>query len=127
MQLPVTNSEVAWYAFGSRPGDRTGTTVMAAHGDTRAWGLGPFARLRQLHRGATIAVTDADSHTRHYVVTAVDDVQKSKIVLDQLFRRDGAARAQSPYLRWAVPPANRISGQHRRDGHTGLSSPRRGH
>ena len=89
MQLPETNTEVAWYAFGSRPGEPTGTTVMAAHVDTRAEGLGPFARLRELHRGDTIAVTDSNGRTRRYTVRAVDDVRKSRIALDQLFRRDG--------------------------------------
>lgn len=89
MQLPETNTEVAWYAFGSRPGERAGTTVMAAHVDTRAEGLGPFYRLRDLRGGATIAIKDANGRTRRYSVTAVDDVQKSRIALDQLFRRDG--------------------------------------
>ena len=89
MQLPETNREVAWYAFGSRPGDPSGTTVLAAHVDTRAEGLGPFARLRQLDRGDDIALTDVRGRTRHYTVTEVEDVKKSEIGLDQLFRRDG--------------------------------------
>lgn len=89
MQLPETNREVAWYSFGSRPGDPAGTTVMAAHVDTRAEGLGPFARLRTLNRGDTIDVVDADGKTHSYTVTAVEDVKKSVISLDQLFRVDG--------------------------------------
>ena len=89
MQLPESNREVAWYAFGSRPGDPSGTTVLAAHVDTRAEGLGPFARLRQLDRGDDIALTDVRGRTRHYTVTHVEDVKKSEIGLDQLFRRDG--------------------------------------
>ncbi len=89
MQLPETNQEVAWYAFGSRPGDPTGTTVMAAHVDTRAEGLGPFARLRRLHPRDQLEVVDAAGRTHAYTVTAVDDVKKSDIALDQLFRLDG--------------------------------------
>ncbi len=89
MQLPESNREVAWYGYGSRPGDPEGTTVLAAHVDTRAEGLGPFARLRELRRGAALSVTDADGRTRAYTVTSVEDVPKSKIPLDQLFRQDG--------------------------------------
>ncbi|WP_375424116.1 class F sortase [uncultured Friedmanniella sp.] len=89
MQLPETNREVAWYRYGSRPGDPAGTTVLAAHVDTRTEGLGPFARLRQLRRGAGLAVTDATGRTRRYTVTSVADVPKSRIPLDQLFRTDG--------------------------------------
>lgn len=89
MQLPETNRQVAWYGYGSRPGDPAGTTVLAAHVDTRTEGLGPFARLRELRRGASLAVTDTDGRTRRYTVTSVDDVPKSRIPLDQLFRTDG--------------------------------------
>lgn len=89
MQLPETNREVAWYSFGARPGDSGGTTVMAAHVDTRAEGLGPFARLRTLNKGDEIQVTDTDGRTQSYTVTGVDDVKKSDIALDQLFRLDG--------------------------------------
>lgn len=89
MELPETNRAVAWYGFGSRPGDPVGTTVLAAHVDTRSEGLGPFVRLRELRRGAELAVTDASGSTRRYLVTAVDDVPKSQVSVDQLFRRDG--------------------------------------
>jgi len=104
MQLPETNEEVAWYAFGARPGDPVGTTVMAAHVDTRAEGLGPFSRLRRLDRGDDIQVTDAAGRAHRYRVTTVDDVKKSKISLDQLFRRDGSPQLKvltcgGPYSR----------------------------
>ena len=45
MLLPETVNEVAWYAYSARPGDRSGTSVLAAHVDTVADGLGPFAAL----------------------------------------------------------------------------------
>lgn len=89
MQLPETNREVAWYGYGARPGDPSGTTVMAAHVDTRAEGLGPFAGLRELRRGAELTVSDAAGRSHRYRVTSVDDVPKSRIPLDQLFRLDG--------------------------------------
>lgn len=90
MELPGSNRDVAWYGFGSRPGDRTGTTVLAAHVDTRAEGLGPFARLRTMDRGDEITITDSAGRAHSYTVTAVDDVKKSEVEVDQLFRLDGA-------------------------------------
>jgi len=89
MQLPESNRDVAWYEFGSRPGDRAGTTVMAAHVDTLAEGLGPFARLRDLDRGDKLEITDSAGRSHSYEVTDVDDVKKSAVELDQLFRLDG--------------------------------------
>lgn len=89
MELPDTVREVGWYEYGPRPGDREGTTVLAAHVDTRADGLGPFARLRELRRGDDLTVTDARGRERRYEVTAVDDVEKADLAMDQLFRRDG--------------------------------------
>lgn len=89
MQLPETNREVAWYPFSSRPGDPAGTTVLAAHVDTRTEGLGPFAQLRRLDRGDRLEVTDARGRPHRYAVVSVDDVKKSELSLDRLFRRDG--------------------------------------
>ena len=89
MLLPETVREVAWYAFSARPGDRAGTTVLAAHVDTVADGLGPFANLRDLDEGDELTVTDADDRVRRYAVTAVEKVAKAEVPLDHVFRRDG--------------------------------------
>lgn len=90
MELPRTVQEVGWYSYGPRPGDREGTTVLAGHVDTRADGLGPFVRLRDLRRGDELILTDARGRDRRYLVTAVEDVEKSELALERLFRRDGA-------------------------------------
>lgn len=89
MLLPATVNQVAWYAYSARPGDTAGTTVLAAHVDTAADGLGPFARLRDLRAGDDLAVTDAADRVRRYVVTSVAKVDKSKVPLDLVFRREG--------------------------------------
>lgn len=89
MELPGTVREVGWYSYGPRPGDPAGTTVLAAHVDTRADGLGPFVRLGDLRRDDDLTVTDARGRDRRYVVTAVADVEKADLAMDQLFRRDG--------------------------------------
>ena len=91
MELPRTVREVAWYSYGARPGDPAGTTVLAAHVDTRADGLGPFARLRQLDEGDDLVVTDRDGRERRYRVTDVAEVPKAEVPLDRVFRRDGPA------------------------------------
>jgi LPXTG-site transpeptidase (sortase) family protein len=88
MRLPETVREVAWYEYSARPGGRSGTTVLAAHVDTLADGLGPFARLRELDEGDALAV-EVEGRTRRYVVTGVEKVAKSEVPLDQVFRRDG--------------------------------------
>ena len=89
MQLPGTVDEVAWYAYSARPGDRAGTTVLAAHVDTLEDGLGPFANLRDLDEGDEFRVADTDGGVHRYAVTAVEKVAKAEIPLDQVFRRDG--------------------------------------
>nr|WP_294695044.1 class F sortase [uncultured Friedmanniella sp.] len=91
MRLPETVHEVAWYEFSAPPGQSRGTTVLAAHVDTVADGLGPFAKLRDLRRGNELTVTDAAGKLRRYTVTAVEKVDKSEVPLDRVFRREGDA------------------------------------
>lgn len=89
MELPDTVGEVAWYAYSARPGDRVGSTVLAAHVDTLEEGLGPFANLRDLDEGDELLMADAEGDVRRYAVTAVRKVDKAAVPLDQVFRRDG--------------------------------------
>jgi pyruvate/2-oxoglutarate dehydrogenase complex dihydrolipoamide acyltransferase (E2) component len=89
MRLPDTVQEVAWYAYGPRPGDRAGSTVLAAHVDTVEEGLGPFADLRDLDEGDELRVTDADRRVWRYAVASVEEVAKAEVPLDRVFRRDG--------------------------------------
>jgi LPXTG-site transpeptidase (sortase) family protein len=90
MELPGTVREVAWYSYGSRPGDAVGATVLAAHVDTKAEGLGPFVRLRELGPGDELVVTDAEGRAHRYQVTTITEVQKADLSLDRVFRRDGS-------------------------------------
>ncbi|SDS91138.1 LPXTG-site transpeptidase (sortase) family protein [Friedmanniella luteola] len=89
MLLPATVDEVAWYAYSARPGARAGTTVLAAHVDTVADGLGPFANLRDLDEGDELRVTAADEQVHRYAVSSVEKVAKAEVPLDRVFRRDG--------------------------------------
>lgn len=89
MLLPETVNEVAWYAYSARPGDRSGSSVLAAHVDTVADGLGPFAALPELDKGDELQVTDAAKRVRRYVVISVEKVAKAEVPLERVFRRDG--------------------------------------
>lgn len=92
MALPASNRDVGWYEFGGRPADDAGVTVMAAHVDTVAEGLGPFARLKGVRKGTEITVTTADGTVHRYRVSAVDEIAKSSVPLADVFQRSGPAR-----------------------------------
>lgn len=92
MELPGTAYALGWYSFGARPADRSGTTVLAGHVDTRKEGLGPLAALRAVDRGAKITVTAADGTARRYRVDEVQVIRKARVPLEQIFSREGAER-----------------------------------
>lgn len=92
MALPGSNRDVGWYEFGARPTDDAGVTVMAAHVDTVAEGLGPFARLKGIRKGTEVTVTTADGTAHRYTVSAVDEIAKEAVPLADVFERTGPAR-----------------------------------
>ena len=92
MALPASGTEAGWYRFGSAPTSPSGTTVLASHVDTRAEGLGPFARLREAQVGAAVTVTDEDGTVHSYTVSAVDRIAKTDVPLDEVFDRSGPPR-----------------------------------
>jgi Sortase domain len=81
MELPSTAYAIGWYSFGARPADRSGTTVLAGHVDTRIEGLGPLAALRAVDRGAKITLTAADGAARRYRVDEVRRIRKARVPL----------------------------------------------
>ena len=91
MALPTTNSEVAWYRFGSRPLDRAGATVLAGHVDTRTEGVGPLAGLAALQAGDLVEVR-AGRHLVTYRTTSVTRISKALIDLPAVFSRAGPSR-----------------------------------
>ncbi|MET0694580.1 MAG: class F sortase [Propionibacteriaceae bacterium] len=92
MGLPASVGEVGWYEFGARPTDSRGTTVLAAHVDSRRDGLGPFARLREVRSGDTISLTTSGRRTIRYRVDRVDRISKKTVPLADVFEREGAPR-----------------------------------
>lgn len=92
MQLPETIRRAGWYRFGATPSDPAGTTVIAAHVDTRSEGLGPFARLASVRRGERIMVTDRASEEHAYRVVSRQHVARTGLPVEDLFNRDGPPR-----------------------------------
>jgi sortase (surface protein transpeptidase) len=92
MELPPDVAIGGWYRYGSDPASATGTTVISAHVDSLRYGLGPFAKLKNLAIGESITVTTADGAARVYTVTSVQSVLKAQLPIDDVFDRAGAPR-----------------------------------
>jgi hypothetical protein len=85
MSLPVSPFTAGWYAFGSAPDSIQGSTVIAAHVDSLAEGVGPFSRLRDAQPGMTLMVTDEGGVVHNYVVTALERIPKAEVPLARVF------------------------------------------
>lgn len=82
----------AWYRWGPAPASDAGSTVIAAHVDSLAYDVLPFARLRDAAPGTEVIVTDA-AGTRHaYAVQALQVIEKADVDWDAAFDRAGAPR-----------------------------------
>ena len=92
MELPGTVRRAGWYRFGATPRERSGTTVIAAHVDTRSEGLGPFARLTSARRGDRIVVTDRGGDHHAYRIVSRRQVDRTRLPVDELFDREGPPR-----------------------------------
>jgi len=91
MALPPDPADVGWYSYGPRPGDIAGATVLAAHIDSREYGIGPLARLGELRQGDVITVVSGGT-SRRYVVSSTLHLEKSSLDLTSLFARTGPPR-----------------------------------
>ena len=69
MELPPDPDRLGWYRFGPAPGSPQGSAVLAAHVDSRRYGLGQFARLQEASVGDLVTVLLADGRSlAHQVV-----------------------------------------------------------
>jgi Sortase domain len=89
MDLPPDPDRVGWYRFGPAPGEDQGSAVLAAHVDSRRYGLGQFARLRESSPGDRVVVVLADGRSVEHEVVEVRSESKAVVQLDALFRREG--------------------------------------
>lgn len=75
---PADITTAGWWVAGPRPGG-PGRTVITGHIDSREAGLGAFAALDAVNPGDRVTVATADSRVVEYVVTARDEVEKSRL------------------------------------------------
>ena len=89
MEIPQKPSQAGWYRYGAAPADTAGTTVLAAHVDSRVYGIGPLARLREADEGETVTVTDADGTRHRYQIESVTYIPRAELPVGDLFDRAG--------------------------------------
>jgi LPXTG-site transpeptidase (sortase) family protein len=88
MEVPSNAQEVAWYRFGSSPGE-AGSAVLAAHVDLASQGPGVFFELRTLEPGDVVTVDYDDGSAQRFVVEARTIYTKDALPLDTIFARTG--------------------------------------
>jgi sortase (surface protein transpeptidase) len=88
MALPARPSEVGWYAYGPRPGSTRGSAVLGGHVDSREYGIGPLAGLKQLRRGDEIIIKTTTGAKR-FRVTTVRLISKQDLDFRNVFKREG--------------------------------------
>jgi hypothetical protein len=92
MQLPPDPRVMGWYRFGPAPGTESGgSVVIAGHLDSKRFGLGPLARLRDMEVGQPIEVALADGTTSTYTVVAVQRFDRQGLP-EEPFSRQGPER-----------------------------------
>jgi LPXTG-site transpeptidase (sortase) family protein len=88
MAIPDRPTEIGWYAYGPRPGSARGSAVLGGHVDSRKYGLGPLAGLKQLRRGDEIIIK-TNTGTERYRVSTVRLISKQNLDPRDVFKRDG--------------------------------------
>jgi len=81
-------SKTSWFGPGVRVGSAYGSAVIAGHVDSRVR-PGAFIGLRSLELGAEIIVTDDAGTSHRFEVTERFQVDKLRLPVTELFRRDG--------------------------------------
>jgi LPXTG-site transpeptidase (sortase) family protein len=89
MDVPGNVRDVAWYEFGSVPGEE-GSAVLAAHVDLASQGPGVFFNLRTVDAGDIVEVSFSDGSASVFRVEARTVYQKDELPLDTIFAREGA-------------------------------------
>jgi sortase (surface protein transpeptidase) len=88
MAVPDRPTEIGWYAYGPRPGSARGSAVLGGHVDSREYGVGPLAGLKQLRRGDEI-ILKTTSGTERFRVSGVRLINKQDVNLREVFKREG--------------------------------------
>ena len=88
MAIPAQPTEIGWYAYGPRPGSPRGSAVLGGHVDSREYGVGPLAGLKQLRRGDEIIIK-TNKGTERYRVSTVRLISKQNLDPREVFTREG--------------------------------------
>jgi sortase (surface protein transpeptidase) len=88
MAIPDRPTEIGWYAYGPRPGSAGGSAVLGGHVDSREYGVGPLAGLKQLRRDDDIIIKTTTG-TERFRVTTVRLITKQDLDLREAFKREG--------------------------------------
>ncbi len=92
MELPSNPRVMGWYRFGAVPRERGGgSVVLAGHLDSKRFGLGPLARLRDIRPGDPVQVTLGDGTRRAYRVTGLERFDRQALPAF-VFARSGPER-----------------------------------
>ena len=92
MSLPVSPYRAGWYEYAAAPNSPSGATVLAAHVDSVAEGVGPFAELRGVQPGTEAVIIDGSGVSHTYVVTSVERIQKGIVPWGSYFSLVGEPR-----------------------------------
>ena len=92
LDVPDDIRTAGWWRGGSRIGDPFGSTLIAAHIDSRTQGLGPYAELLRVERGARIVVRSRHLVQR-FAVTSLRVVPRASLAkTTDLFAPSGPRR-----------------------------------
>jgi hypothetical protein len=128
LDVPDDIRTAGWWRGGSRLGDPFGSTLIAAHIDSRTQGLGPYVQLLRVERGARIVVR-SQHLVQRFAVTSLRLVPRASLAdATDLFAPSGPRRltmvtCAGPYLadrggyqNLAVVTARPVTGPQRREG-----------
>lgn len=103
LALPARPDTVGWYRWGSWPARPSGSVLLAAHLDSRTYGVGPFVRLRTTAVGSTISIWSQSGLLSRYRVLDVRELARTAVAYPQLTDPTGPPRLHlltcgGPYL-----------------------------
>jgi len=91
MAAPSNYSDVGWYKYGTRPGEK-GSAVIAGHFDNGFAQDGVFKHLEELHIGDDIIVKTEEGETLRFVVSATSSYPYTEVPAEELFNRNDTSR-----------------------------------
>ena len=91
MGTPNNFTDVAWYKYGTTPGD-VGSAVIDGHVDNGLALAGVFKHLGDIQAGADVYITTVGGSSLHFVVTSIDVYDYKAAPVKDIFNDDSAAQ-----------------------------------